>query len=422
MLDGMSIRKHIDWDTAQQKMIGFTDLGARSLDSDSQQEATEALVIMAVGMTGHWKVTLGYFLIAGINATVQAQLVTTAFIKLRESGIHGVALVMDGHATNQAMVHELGGSLRPDQIVTDFEHPTESTWRIYIFFDACQMLKLLRNALEAMKAIVLPGIGTARWSDIVKLHELQHKEGLRAANRITEAHLQFQQQKMKVQLAAQTLSASVGTALQFLTTNNVDGFGNTIGTQKFVFMVDRLFDTFNSRTPKASGYKQALTIETFRKVAPFLRESRHILMSMTDSQGKKLCESRRHMAALGFVVNINSLILLDNEILLTRDNPFHQKYLLTYKLSQDHLELYFGSIGRMGGWNNNPSAQQFAHAYRALLSRASMSGSNGANILQQDETDLLHLSLEASVTSLCHCSLKQKKTTTTAELSTCHCL
>ena len=52
----------------------------------------------------------------------------------------------------------------------------------------------------------------------------------------------------------------------------------------------------------------------------------------------------------------------------------------------------------MGGWNNNPSAKQFGHAYRALLSCASVSGSNGANILQQDETDLLHLSPEASKT------------------------
>ena len=296
MIDGMSIRKHIDWDPVQQKMIGFTDLGAGSLDSDSQQEATEALVIMAVGLTGHWKVTLGYFLIAGINATVQAQLVRTAFCKLHEVGMRGMALIMDGHATNQAMVHELGSRLTPGQLTSYFDHPMESAWRIFISFDACHMLKLLRNALEAMGVIVLPGIGIARWSDIAKVHELQQKEGLRAANKLTEAHIHFQQQKMNVQLAAQTLSASVGTALRFLSSNKIEGFSDTTGTQKFVFTVDRLFDTLNSRTPKASGYKQALTIETFRKVIPFLRESRQLLLSMTDSQGKRLCESRRHMA------------------------------------------------------------------------------------------------------------------------------
>ena len=394
MIDGMAIRKHVDWDTVQQRMIGFTDLGSGSLDDDSQAEATEVLVIMAVGLTGHWKVTLGYFLITGISATVQAQLLLTALRKLHEAGIRGIALVMDGHSTNQATVAELGGSLSPANLVSHFRHPSESQWHVYIFFDACHMLKLLRNALEAMKQIVLPGFGTARWADIVNLHELQHREGLRAANRLTLSHILFQRQKMKVRLAAQTLSASVGTALQFLSANKVQGFGDTQGTQKFVFMIDRLFDTFNSRTPKASGYKQALMPSTVRRVLPFLHECKDLLLTMTNVHGQKICESRRRMAAVGFVVNITSLTMLCSEI-LPAESPFHQQYLLTYKLSQDHLELYFSSIRRLGGWNNNPSAYQFAHAYRALLSRTAICGGSTGNVVQQDHTDLLHLSAEA---------------------------
>jgi len=57
---------------------------------------------------------------------------------------------------------------------------------------------------------------------------------------INFSRIHFQQQKMKVQLAAQTLSASVGTALRFLTANNIEGFSDTTGTQKFVFTVNRL--------------------------------------------------------------------------------------------------------------------------------------------------------------------------------------
>jgi len=49
------------------------------------------------------------------------------------------------------------------------------------------------------------------------------------------------------------------------------------------------------------------------------------------------------------------------------------------------------------GWNNNPSAKQFSYAYRRLLSRASVSGTGSiaANIIQQDHTDLLHLTPQA---------------------------
>jgi len=42
-----------------------------------------------------WQVTLSYFL---INATVQAQLTITAFCKLYEVGMRGMALIMGDHA------------------------------------------------------------------------------------------------------------------------------------------------------------------------------------------------------------------------------------------------------------------------------------------------------------------------------------
>jgi hypothetical protein len=74
MIDGMSIRKLLDWDPKRQQMVGFVDLGAGSLDNDVA-EAIEVIVIMAVGLQGHWKIPVGYFLINGISAEVQSQLV-----------------------------------------------------------------------------------------------------------------------------------------------------------------------------------------------------------------------------------------------------------------------------------------------------------------------------------------------------------
>uniref|UniRef100_A0AAV2LW01 Transposable element P transposase-like RNase H C-terminal domain-containing protein n=1 Tax=Knipowitschia caucasica TaxID=637954 RepID=A0AAV2LW01_KNICA len=45
------------------------------------------------------------------------------------------------------------------------------------------------------------------------------------------------------------------------------------------------------------------------------------------------------------------------------------RYLLTYKLSQDHLELFFSSVRARGGFNNNPTTTQFTAAYKRLLVR-----------------------------------------------------
>ncbi|EFN66842.1 hypothetical protein EAG_09725, partial [Camponotus floridanus] len=44
------------------------------------------------------------------------------------------------------------------------------------------------------------------------------------------------------------------------------------------------------------------------------------------------------------------------------------KFLLTYKMSQDHLEIFFAAV-RDKGYNNNPSTKQekFNYAYKRLL-------------------------------------------------------
>ncbi|KAK2164372.1 hypothetical protein LSH36_65g12009 [Paralvinella palmiformis] len=98
MIDGMSIRKLLDWDPKRQQMVGFVDLGAGSLDNDVA-EAIEVIVIMAVGL-------------------------------------------QDGVLLDQ--------------------------W----------------GALHALQE-TNTSVGTARWTDIVRLQELQASEGLHAANKLT---------------------------------------------------------------------------------------------------------------------------------------------------------------------------------------------------------------------------------------------
>ena len=52
MVDAMSIRRQIVYDAVTQQMTGFVDLGDGCND---EGEATEVLVFMLVGLTGHWK-------------------------------------------------------------------------------------------------------------------------------------------------------------------------------------------------------------------------------------------------------------------------------------------------------------------------------------------------------------------------------
>ena len=89
-----------------------------------------------------------------------------------------------------------------------------------------------------------------------------------------------------------------------------------------------------------------------------------------------------------YAVSIDTMKMMYVE---TRDELNPVKYLLTYKLSQDHLELFFSSVRRYGSWYNNVSACQFGNAYRALLSHAgvSISSSVKTNCISQDVTSVL---------------------------------
>ena len=61
--------------------------------------------------------------------------------------------------------------------------------------------------------------------------------------------------------------------------------------------------------------------------------------------------------------------------------------LLTYKISQEHLEL-FSSVRSRRGHNNNPTATQFEAAFKRLLPNAQV----GANCLAADSTTILNTS------------------------------
>lgn len=52
----------------------------------------------------------------------------------------------------------------------------------------------------------------------------------------------------------------------------------------------------------------------------------------------------------------------------------------TYRLSQDHLELFFSCVRQRGGWNNTHSAAQFRYAYRSLLVNADIQAPATTNI------------------------------------------
>lgn len=79
---------------------------------------------------------------------------------------------------------------------------------------------------------------------------------------------------------------------------------------------------------------------------------------------------------------------LFNNVVKTRQLSF----ILSYKISQDHIEMLFSAIRSRGGFNNNPTAAQFEAAYKRLLVHSELSITKNANCSAQDNTTILHVS------------------------------
>ena len=110
------------------------------------------------------------------------------------------------------------------------------------------------------------------------------------------------------------------------------------------------------------------------------------ISALTDSLGTPMVKTKRKTEFLGFLVAIKSIQCLFNELISNPSVPMN--YLLTYKLSQDHLELFFASIRSSGGWNNDPTAKQFMASYKRLLLRHEVSATGNCSAL--DDTRILH--------------------------------
>lgn len=64
MLDEMSIKKQVDFDSSTGTFKEYCNLGYPVADIEGKL-ATDALIIMVVGINAHFKVPIGYFFIAG---------------------------------------------------------------------------------------------------------------------------------------------------------------------------------------------------------------------------------------------------------------------------------------------------------------------------------------------------------------------
>ena len=210
--------------------------------------------------------------------------------KLHDIGITVAAIVCDGPSSNLKMIEELGVRMEsPATMKTTFKHPAEVDGEVAVILDACHMLKPVRNYLASGTEMKDDTGGIVTWRYIVELHKVQLKEGLRLGNKLKGAHVDWSKAKMKVDLAAQTLSASVADAIECCDRDlKLPQFAGSAATVRFIRIIDRVFDVLNSRNPCANSYKAPLRGSNQNFWEPFLEEARLYLIRLKDAKTGKI--------------------------------------------------------------------------------------------------------------------------------------
>ncbi|CAI6370213.1 unnamed protein product [Macrosiphum euphorbiae] len=189
-----------------------------------------------------------------------------------------------------------------------------------------------------IKKTIVNGNGQKiRWDYIQKLYQKENCEGLRAATKLTNRHLHYDNEKMNVRLAAQVLSNSVCDALLYLNGSDPN-FEGSLATAEFCLFFNNAFDILNSRKQLSNKpFNNSINENTFQKYSDFLKDFSFYVQGLSFEDGTKVVHSQRKTGFVGMILAIKNALEY-YKILREEGN---MTYLLTYKLSQDHLETFF---------------------------------------------------------------------------------
>lgn len=150
------------------------------------------------------------------------------------------------------------------------------------------------------------------------------------------------------------------------------------------FQIDTLFDIVNSHSCYGKYYKAPIVSTNLHERQEKLKELTDYLDSLTLMNGKPMIDSTRRTFIIGFKTAASNIISIADH--LFQQHPREVRYLLGYKLSQDHIETLFSKIRAKGGFNNNPNAVQFKAALKSLLVKTDITHSPHANCLDFEES------------------------------------
>lgn len=408
VFDEMYIQRYIMWCRSTNRFIGLISRGTPK-QKEEFDLATNAIVFMACGVNAEFEQPVAYHFIQQLNYNDRANLIEEIIGEISKIGIKVANITFDGHKSNIAMCNLLGIDIKnaDGEYITYFENPFDKS-RVYIVFDPSHMMKLIRNNLANRSCLWNGSNEKIEWKYFEELvnYSQNHQFGL--SHKMNKRHLLWEDRKMHVRTAVETLSSSSANAMEFLMNRGIENFANAAATIEFTKLFDSLWDVMNTMDTQSAKddknvYKTALNSENCNEIFTFLMDAKKYLLSLKvqDLKSKKIqrvVTSTVSTGFCGFVVNIISFTEMYRELV---EEKHWLRCLATYRFSQDHLEMHFGKIRTLNGHNDNPNAQQFCSAYRKLLFEADLVLSDRSNVEARCISNVLKVSSSSSRPKKC---------------------
>lgn len=215
VLDKIQVRKELAVNSKTMTYSGFIDHGQP--DPDCKELADHGLVFAFAPFADDYLQPIAVFASKGpTKGTVLSQLVLQCILKLEEAGVHIDGIVCDGATTNRTMWKNFGISGVLGHVTNSFEHPYDSSRRVFMLSDAPHLFKCIRNRLYSKMFHI--GGKFVSWScyDALYVADVKHAADARVCPKLTYSHINPSNMlKMRVKLATQLFSESVARGLQF---------------------------------------------------------------------------------------------------------------------------------------------------------------------------------------------------------------
>lgn len=374
VFDEVSIRKHLQWSRAQKKFLGQIDYGFRP-DCSEVPIANNAIVFMLKGINFEMCLPVAHYFINTLNGEEKATLLKAIITKVTSYSVRVLSVTFDGLSTNIKTCRILGANFALKKFRPFIKIPGDDR-RIYVILDPSHLLKLSRNIIGNHKLLTDGAGQKIEWRFFENLEKMRVEKDFTHMHKLTKRHIEFQNTKMNVRIAAQTLSNSVANSMECLMNEGYEDFLESTSTIKYVRHINKCFDIMNSTGKKTDNkFKNAISPENKSEVFSFFEDIAAYLKRIKFSDGKTVIYTRTRAAFKGFMINATNFKLIYEECVDTG----LLECLETFKFSQDNLESFFGRIRSVCGSDDNPTVEQFSAAFKKNVICNEIQSSEHAN-------------------------------------------